>query len=628
MRRAVSPKVRAATILTGAALLAALLAVAPAAHAQAYGERSAVTASDCDDACLFGFARRYMDGLVHHDPGRVPFARDARFTENDVELRIGDGLWGSVSSASANPLLAADPETGNVAWFGTVEEHGAPAYYAMRLKVVAHRITQVETVVDRKTGLPAPFGDPAKLVHDPAFATALEPGERRERERLRDVANGYFSTIARNDGDVLTLFDPDCQRIENGISTTRGHYGSAALAQGCEAQFRLGYFRINKRVRERRYPLIDLKRGIVVATGFFDHDNSFDHYKTTDGKEQRTLLKWPNSLSLMEAFKIRNGRIYRVEAVFTYVPYFMHSPWAEDRLSVWPAPDEPAASAAVSSPSQPLSASFCGGACLTSLAGRYMSALARRDPTSLPWADVVHYREDGMPMPVGEGQWNTVTGLSGKPLIVADPADGTVVWLGTVQEHGDPADYAMRLKVRNGRVEDVDAIFDPKRAGGPFGEPPPGAVDPALERTLSPSEQAPRARLTELAQSYASSRLATGDTLRDVRFPAVDVERGLVALTGFVDHPANGAATPGRAGDARERASSARGRVSSARGRGSSRSRDAGLPYPTTLGIMEVLEVRGGKVAPVAAVSTFLPYRTPSGTRWVSAEPATALEMK
>jgi hypothetical protein len=80
------------------------------------------------------------------------------------------------------------------------------------------------------------------------------------------VANGYFSTIARNDGDVLTLFDSDCQRLENGISTTRGSYDSAALAQGCEAQFKLGYFNINKRVRQRHYFLIDSERGVVVAT--------------------------------------------------------------------------------------------------------------------------------------------------------------------------------------------------------------------------------------------------------------------------------------------------------------------------------------------------------------------------
>src|SRR6185312_8489512 len=100
---------------------------------------------------------------------------------------------------------------------------------------------------------------------------------------------------------------------------------AAAIAQGCEDQFKLGIYRINKRIRERRYPLIDEERGVVVATGFFDHANTFDTYFTTDGKERKTLLKWPNSISLVEAFKIRNGRIYRIEAVFTYVPYFMHS---------------------------------------------------------------------------------------------------------------------------------------------------------------------------------------------------------------------------------------------------------------------------------------------------------------
>ncbi len=35
------------------------------------------------------------------------------------------------------------------------------------------------------------------------------------------------------------------------------------------------------------------------------------------------------SISLMEAFKIRDGKIYRIEAIFTYVPYSMHSPWAK-----------------------------------------------------------------------------------------------------------------------------------------------------------------------------------------------------------------------------------------------------------------------------------------------------------
>ncbi|HEY4212572.1 MAG TPA: hypothetical protein VGM84_13915 [Steroidobacteraceae bacterium] len=309
------------------AITVLVASLAGAAQPQPAASPAAHNSSECDHDCLVGFTHRYMDALLHKDPSRIPLARDAKFTENDVVMPIGEGIWATISSVAKTSLTAADTQTGNAVWFGTVEEHGDPSYYAMRLKIRDGRITEVETVVQRKTGMPAPFGDPAKLVHDPAFSQVLTQPERRGRERLRDVANGYFSTIARNDGDVLTLFDSDCQRLENGISTTSGSYGSAALAQGCEAQFKLGYFNINKRVRQRHYFLIDTERGIVVATGFFDHDNSYDHYKTTDGKDQVTLLKFPNSLSLMEAFKIRNGRIYRIEAVFTYVPYYMHSPW-------------------------------------------------------------------------------------------------------------------------------------------------------------------------------------------------------------------------------------------------------------------------------------------------------------
>ena len=102
------------------------------------------------------------------------------------------------------------------------------------------------------------------------------------------------------------------------------------MAEGCEAQFKLGIYRINKQLRERRFPLIDVERGIVVGMNFFDHANTFDEYKLTDGRTMKTLLKWPNSLSIMEAFKIVDGQIQTIEATFDYVPYGMHSPWAEE----------------------------------------------------------------------------------------------------------------------------------------------------------------------------------------------------------------------------------------------------------------------------------------------------------
>jgi hypothetical protein len=567
------------------------LALAPRfADAQAYGDRSAFNSSDCRRDCLTGFARQYMDALVHHDPSRAPFAASVKFTENDVPIPIGSGLWGSISSASADALLATDPDTGNIAWFGTVEEHGAPAYYAMRLQVRAGRIAEVETVVDRKTDLPAPFGDPAKLVHDPAFGEVLPPALRRERERLRDVAYGYFSTVERNDGDLLTLFDPACERTENGISTTSGHYGSAALAQGCEAQFKLGAFRINKRVRERRFPLIDVERGVVVATGFFDHDNSFDRYTTTDGKERRTLLKWPNSLSLMEAFKVRGGRIYRVEAVFTYVPYFMHSPWEPDlKADSADAARSNVDSADADSGGSRARAPACDRACLIDFADRYMNALVAHDPSRLAWAKVVRYTENSVPMNVGEGEWSTVTGKSADPIEVAEPATGSIAWLGAVQEHGDPAYYAMRLKVRNGRICEVEVLIDPRQGPGRLGDPAQNIHDPAFKEVPAagaPDRSSRPALIAIAARSLAADPRLAGDRLRDPSFPIVDTDRGLVVATAFIDHAAGHS--------------------------GSADSRPFNTPYPETLGLVEVLKIHQGRIERAATIYTSLPYAMPS----------------
>jgi hypothetical protein len=633
------------TRTAAAALVGLGLAVGSAAPAgaQAPGEASAVWPGDCDHNCLIAIAWRYVDALVHHDRSRAPIARDAKFTENDVLMRIGsDGLWGTIGSASSTALTAADAQTGNVAWLGTVRENGHPAYLAVRLKVEHRLITEVESVVERQGGLPAPFGDADKLVHDPAFNQILPPDERRGRERLRDVANGYFSTVARNDGTLLTPFDADCQRIENGISTTSGHFGSAALAQGCQAQFELGYFRINKRVRDRRYFIIDEERGVVVATGFFDHDNSFDHYRTTDGKEHQTLLKWPNSLSLMEAFKIRNGRIYRVEAIFTYVPYFMPSPWV-NAPEGQPAPasgtvasDLMGAAAAKAVPPGLAAPSDCDRACLIDLAQAYMRALVAHDPGRLPWAQRVRYTENSVPMMVGDGQWSAVSGLGGAPLCIADPASGDAAWLGVVLEHGQIAHYAMRLRVVHGRIADVEVVVDGKGQPGPFGESADSAPDPAFTTLVSPAERQSRGRLIALANGYfstlerndgtirttfdpdcerrengvsttrggfGSAAIAQGceaqfklglyrydDAVRARRFPLVDVEHGVVLATGFIDHSAR--LREFRSTDGKLRRSHFDG--------------------PESLGLMEAFKIRHGAIYRVESVFSEVPYLMPS----------------
>jgi hypothetical protein len=510
-------RINIATKFIAMNFLALLLASPGLTWAQAPGERSAVIATDCDRACLIGFLHSYLDALVHKDPARAHFAKTVRFTENDVQMPIGDGLWGSISAVAQTGLEVADTQTGNAAWFGTVEEHGEPAYYAMRLEVEDGKIVEVETVVDRKGTLPAPFGNPQQLVHDPAFAEPLQPAERRPRERLIAVANGYFSTVELNDGEIFTHFDPDCQRTENGISTTRGASGAAAIAQGCEAQFKLGLYRINKRVRERRYPIVDEERGVVVGTAFFDHANTFDSYETNDGKVRKTALKWPNSISLMEAFKIRNGLIYRVEAVFTYVPYFMHSPWT-DPPGARVAHDEPMGR------SNAGARKSCDRDCLIRAAGEYMDALVSKDPSRVHWAKTVRYTENSVAMMIGDGVWGTVTAKDAHPQLEADPTTGNVAWFGSVEEHGQPSYFAMRLKVEDGKTSEVEVVL--RRKGmdpGPFGDPAHYAHDPAFSEVLPPWQRSSRKTLIALADGYFSTLQRNDGTIR-TRF-APDCER-------------------------------------------------------------------------------------------------------
>ena len=596
--------------------------------AQAPGERSAVIPTDCDRSCLIGFLHSYMDALVHKDPGRARFAKNVRFTENDVEMPIGDGLWGSVSGVAQTGLEVADTQTGNAAWFGTVEEHGEFAYYAMRLKVEEGQIVEVETVVQRKGTLPAPFGDPHQLVHDPAFAEPLQPEERRSRERLMAVANGYFSTVERNDGQVLTHFDSDCQRTENGISTTRGAVGAASIAQGCEAQFKLGIYLINKRVRERRYPIVDEERGVVVGTGFFDHANTFDSYKTTDGKVLKTALKWPNSITLMEAFKIRNGLIYRVEAVFTYVPYFMHSPWT-DPPGGWHVAHEERAGHKTGG------GKACDRECLNQAANDYMDALVSKDPSRVHWAKTVRYTENSVSMMIGDGVWGTVTAKDANPQLEADPTTGTVAWFGSVEEHGQPSYYAMRLKVEDGKTSEVEVVLRRKNMDpGPFGDPSHYTHDPAFSEVVPAAQRSSRKTMIALADGYFSTLQRNDGTIRtkfapdcerqengiqttDVAFVTavkgcepqfklgvfhydnrvrgrryflVDEERGVVVSAGYIDHGAEFDTYQTTDG----------------------KTQHSPFKSPNSLQFMEMFKIRDGRIFRVESLFESVPYNMTS----------------
>lgn len=314
-------------ILAAAFALAVGLAAPFAGHAaDASGPPGRFVKPACDRACLEDVANRYMAALAAHNPGAAPLSDHVRFTENNVELPIGEGLWGTIDGPATKPLIIADPKEGQVGWMSLVLEGEELVYYAMRLKVDAGRITEVETIVNRAS-YGQPHGDPAKYFHEPMMFNALKPEERRSRERLIDIANGYFSTLQMNDGTLLTEFDPKCARLENG----QGNAGypdakNDVFKMNCPDQFKLGYYHANTRVRDRKYYVVDEERGIVMARGFIDHAGVDRHVHLTDGRTV-TNRSSPHTWSMIELFKIVDGKISRIEAVFLAVPYYMPSPW-------------------------------------------------------------------------------------------------------------------------------------------------------------------------------------------------------------------------------------------------------------------------------------------------------------
>ncbi len=282
-------------------------------------------------AQLYAAVDGYLAALSARDPSRLRWAEEVRFSENNVHLVIGDGLWNTISAVRPGyDLKIADPVTGQVAWFGVVEEHGHPAMMGLRLGLAEGAIAEVETVVCRSMEFgPFPVIDPDRRPR-PLLLADVPPAERRERARLISIADGYFDTLQLNDGTLFTQFADDCDRIENGLQTTNntGMPDYPIAAMGCADQFRQGQYIYDDRLRDRRFPLVDEEKGVVLAGGFIDHCGKVVDVTWTDGvTKTKSVFHFPHSFALMEMFKITGGKIAAVEAVFVTVPYSMVSAW-------------------------------------------------------------------------------------------------------------------------------------------------------------------------------------------------------------------------------------------------------------------------------------------------------------
>jgi hypothetical protein len=279
-------------------------------------------AASCDKACLEGIATQYLTAWRMHDVKMAPFAKKVRFVENNVEMAFPDGSWDTITREIGSPLVLSDPQTGQVGMHTTILQNPEPTFAAVRLKVVGGKITEIEHVLSTKRNLsapPTPIGDVYKNPRDPDFARVVAVEQRASRDLLKAQADGYFSTLQFNNGEIRgARFAPDATRNENGMAFTE-----------IEQAFKTGRYRFNNRVRDRDCSLVDEERSAVMCRMFIDHKGVLDTYTLVDGTPQKTIFREPQTWSALESFKVKNGMITAVEATFTAAPYFIRSPFTK-----------------------------------------------------------------------------------------------------------------------------------------------------------------------------------------------------------------------------------------------------------------------------------------------------------
>jgi hypothetical protein len=210
-----------------------------------------------------------------------------------------------------------------------VEENGRKEIVITRIKVANQKISEIEALVLRGGS----FNNPDGLEDHPIFLEPLPPGDRPSRKELISIADSYFEGLEKKTGDI-TPFDPGCTRLENGTITANNPKPTIFPfhKQTCGEQFKIpGFSAIITKVRERRFPIVDEERGLVLAIAFFDHAG-LPEVKLPDGTIRKIVdppFNAPYCFMIGELFKIKNKQITRIDAIVIEVPYGMPSGWSK-----------------------------------------------------------------------------------------------------------------------------------------------------------------------------------------------------------------------------------------------------------------------------------------------------------
>ncbi len=134
-----------------------------------------------------------------------------------------------------------------------------------------------------------------------------------DRACLEGFVDRYLDAMDADRVDPA-LFARDVKFTENGNHATNVPARNPVTGQtevlGCRKQFEVALKGVVSRVRDRRFVAVDRERGVVFAFTFFDHAS----------------INW--TWQIAELFKVQDGQIRRIEALFHRCPFGLNSGWS------------------------------------------------------------------------------------------------------------------------------------------------------------------------------------------------------------------------------------------------------------------------------------------------------------
>jgi hypothetical protein len=97
---------------------------------------------------------------------------------------------------------------------------------------------------------------------------------------------------------------------------------------------------------------------------------------------------------------------------------------------------------------------------MTGLVDQYLAAVVRHDPAGLPLSPGVRFTENTAEIRIGDGLWVSASEAPTTFKIYAvDPASSQVAFYGVMKELNKPLIIALRLKVINGKITEIEHVL-------------------------------------------------------------------------------------------------------------------------------------------------------------------------